>query len=141
MLRRWAVMILIFVAGDYWFFPRLWEQEPFTPVAFLIMEFVMIFGLGWYAVTNIRSDQDFICRIDHERLECIAPARDCGESFNIRLADIDRLEEVNRGKSYSWDICTNDGRRFHLMYNYQNPVKRFLATIKALRPDVVETHR
>ena len=107
---------------------------------------VVIFGtLCWSAALHLKSEEDFVCRIDDDEVVCISPSLNGPEflkkveSFSIRLKDIARLEDEHdtecSGRS-RWYIWTTSGQRFLLTSNYDNPVKKFVEAIRKRIPDI-----
>lgn len=108
-----------------------------SPPGLFVVAFIAIVGtvasmLIYYAVVNIQTNSTFVCRIDNQRIRCVSPVCQCGDSFSIPLRTIARLEKVDEGESsYKWYIWDEAGQRFWLTSNYDNPVDTFIEAFES----------
>lgn len=128
-----ALMLLIAVA--------LWQVSPWLTVAGFV---VVIIG-GFVRTLRLlaadsQSPDEFVCRIDHELIECICPDEREGESFQLRLIEIVRLERMPGDGSHGWYVFDVYGRRYWLTSHYGNPADTFAKLIENgnLAVDMIE---
>jgi len=115
--------------------PWAWERG--------FQQFIIVVGLlgvaiAGHAVWQIASNREFVCRIDGEIIECIAPDRFSGNNFRLRIADIVKIEKSTRLESYWWYLRDKDGNRYWLTSNFGNPIHKFLNAIEEINPAIVE---
>jgi hypothetical protein len=142
-----GIRALVCIAGGgvlLFFFLRFffWDEYPVA-----IVFFSLLFGIGLtvgaiWGVMNLTLSSRFVCRLSREKLECVCPIAWVGETFTVRVSEIQTLVRGWHGgensMSYSWYIHDKSGQRYLLTKAYGNPVKRFFAKIKELNPEVAE---
>lgn len=94
-----------------------------------------------YAVPNIRARGEFSCRLDGERFICMSPVAACGDSFDLRLDEIARIERESWDGDCRWYVWDAEGKRYWVTSNYNNPDGQFITNLQLLRPGIerVET--
>ncbi|MFC7339720.1 hypothetical protein ACFQY0_21220 [Haloferula chungangensis] len=91
-----------------------------------------------YAIGNIRAGGIFICRLTDEEFFQLIPDPACGESFQVKLSDISKIEcheGFGESPSDEWYLHTKEGR-YRITTNYGNPYRKFAETIQKALPDL-----
>jgi hypothetical protein len=95
---------------------------------------VGVFALVCLAILGLviayrRANGTFVCRLDETSLHCVSPMRHFGQTFDIAIADIARVEVSSMDDSALWYVVHRDGRRFWLSGNFGNPAHEFAAKV------------
>jgi hypothetical protein len=132
-----AIQVLLF---EYAFLDG-WQENKFFLVGFYGILALVTAVIVAYGVANIVKNQEFICRVDGEAIECISPVKACGESFRLPLAEIAKIEVKTGSDSAEFYLYDRAGSRYQLTTNYGNPGRKIIETILKLNPAVahVET--
>jgi hypothetical protein len=136
----WGLFVPIVLIAAINLFPaELRQDKPvfycmFHALAILIGAAV-VFGI---AIPNLRMDRQFRFRITDDAIECECPAKAYGETFSVSIRDIVTLECDSSGDTPDWYLHTRDGRRVKITPNYNNPVRKIVATLQQLRPCLPE---
>ena len=71
-----------------------------------------ILAVMLYAVANIRARGEFRCRLDSERFTCASPVRGCGDSFDLAIGDITKIEREDWSEGdcrwYLWEAVLGE---------------------------------
>jgi len=118
--------------------------------------FDMVFRLVWtlilvlvcsvaiaYAISNIRSDGTFLCRLTEDEFSQSMPVQSCGDSFQVRLSEITHIEIHDRGGEGpcdEWYIHAKSGRH-RITTNYGNPHRKFGEAIERALPQIETIER
>ena len=89
-----------------------------------------------YAVGNIRTGGEFLCRLTDEEFIQSIPVPSCGESFQIKLSEISAIEcheGFGESPSDEWYLHTKKGR-YRITTNYGNPYRAFAEGIQKALP-------
>ena len=130
-----AVGLVVFL---HLFFGWVRKEDPFLYFAFLgivlIVGGLLVFA---YAIPNLLMNREFRFVLFEDRIECKSPAKAFGESYSISIDEIVRLEEEtgNDGPN-SWRFVTRDNRCLKITPNYRNPVRKIVAALRQLRPEL-----
>ena len=140
-LARLAATVIGLGAVLYVLWPWAWELSSLFAVGFGGVIVVVTAVVLIASILEILANADFICRIDEDLFECIAPVSAKGESFSIPIVEIAAVECDHSGDPpHPWYIHDRDGRRVRLTRNYDNPVETFIAIIRELNPSVEKRH-
>src|SRR5690606_37656581 len=55
--------------------------------------------VGYYARAHFRAGGEFCCRLDDERFTCVSPVGPCGDSFDLPLDEIVKIEREDWGET------------------------------------------
>jgi len=135
LLQLAGVLVILVIAYRLFFHPWVW-QLGFS--AFVIITGTLATALTGHALWQIVRNREFVCRLDGEIIECIAPDRTSGNSFRLRIADIAKIEKTTQLEATWWYLRDRDGNRHWLTSNYGNPVHKFLSAIEEINPAVIE---
>jgi hypothetical protein len=131
-----AAGVGMFVYKDHHLLAWFWQRDPWFPWIWMVMVCgiggFLIFGVG---VRTFRMDKQFVLRVFEDRIECESPHHSSGPSFRVAFADLQSLDKDTR-EDTRWAIVTGAGEAFELTINYDNPVDRIVACIRAARPDL-----
>lgn len=109
----------------------LWQLSPwlsvFVVALFAVVSFVLLLR---YLAADVPPSGEFVCRIDHESIECICPDKREGESFQLRLIEIVELRRMPADDSHGWYVVDVYGRRYWLTNHYGNPADLFAKLIE-----------
>ena len=106
-----------------------------------ILAVIVLVGSGIfvaYAVVHFRDGGTFCCRLTEEQLFQSVPVPALGESFQIKLSQVIRIEIHDGGGEISgdeWYVHTEQGR-YRITSNYGNPYRKFGAAIQKALPHV-----
>lgn len=89
-----------------------------------------------YAGANIWARGDFVCRLDSERFTCVSPADGCGDSFDLAIGDITKIEREDWSDDCRWYVWDTEGHRYWVSSNYGNPVYKFIEMLERVRPGI-----
>jgi hypothetical protein len=127
----------ILVGGIELFGGWIRKEDPFFYFVFiglgLIIGGLVVFG---YAMPNLLMNREFRFVLYEDRIECHSPAKAYGETNCIAIDEIASLEEDPTGDSTYWFIATRDNRRIKITPNYGNPVRKIVAALRELRPEL-----
>jgi len=128
--------VAAFVAFGAFIFPDV-RPEGWAILLASVIAGTFILAVMLYAVANIRAGSEFSCRLDEERFTCVSPVDACGDSFDLPLDQIAKIEREDWSEGdcrwYVWDA---EGKRYWLTSNYNNPDGQFIANLQLLRPDI-----
>ncbi len=82
------------------------------------------------AAVDPKTPVEFICRIDHDSIECICPDERDGDSFKLSLIEIVELRRMPGDDSHGWYVFDVYGRRYWLTNHYGNPADLFAKLIE-----------
>ena len=136
----WVIVTAAAIGVFQWFMlPEMLATAPWLVIAFLFLEAICVAVLCGLAAKQISTDGTFVCRITTEDLECVCPVAGCGQTFRIQVKEIAKIESRSSGSRFQrWYVWDRAGQCHWLTPNYDNPVEKFLSTIRQLRPDVEE---
>lgn len=133
-----ANVVSMIVIGPFLFgIASLWNFQgfPMWLASLLFVVNMAFFGANTWTVAH--QSRDFVCLLTDERLVCQSPDESLARTFDVPLAEISRLTEVDQtegGPRYS--IHTNSGETFPLTYNFGNPAWSFFEGLREVCPTI-----
>ena len=106
-------------------------------LAILFILFVSVAAIA-HSVSNFRSSGVFLCRVTDESIVQSIPIKSAGESFEVNLSAITKIETHRRIYSddgEEWYIHTESGRHM-ISKAYGNPDRRMGAGIQRRLPHI-----
>lgn len=103
---------------------------------------ICLFGVGIAAIgiilgwMNYRANDYFECVVTLTRIRCTSPVSGFGNSFDLPILQIVRIERENSGESYRYYLHDAEGNRYWLTGNYGNPVRWILDTLLEVNPNI-----
>ncbi|MHC4878491.1 MAG: hypothetical protein ACYTGL_18750 [Planctomycetota bacterium] len=118
--------------------PNVWADSPvLTGVS--AGAFIAGCSLGLYdAVGNQLASEDFVCRLDHNPLQCSCPIGGPKLNFTVAIRDIVQIERQEWESGHDWKLIDQSGYHFCLTSGYRNPADRFVELIRELNPNIAD---
>lgn len=133
------MVVLILVVVQALLFPFMWAWSPWGVIAVVAFELLWLAFMVADATIDIRRRGTFRCILDDAQIQCVCPVRHKGESFTLRLDEIECIEKEVDDGSRRWYLHGCDGKRYWLTSNYGNPDDEFIREILALAPRIPQT--
>jgi hypothetical protein len=114
-----------------------WQDSPVFFWIFkslgIVLGVVTVFG---YAIPNMLMDREFSFVVSEDRIECKSPAKAYGESFSVPIDEIVAIEHQRSEDMGDWFLITRGRQRIRIPMNYGNPVRKIVAALRELRPEL-----
>lgn len=86
---------------------------------------------------NFIANEHFRCSLSPDQIFCHCPLDSQGDSFKLRLVDIQCIEERRYIEFPSkFFLVDFTGNKYWLTYGYDNPVKKILDGLQSLNPKI-----
>lgn len=126
-----VVMAPLLAAVAYFF-----EFSGLPATICLVLFIVNLIGFGYVTWATGRNRADFVCELTETGISCTNPVRFMGDSFSIRICEIDEIQEDSGAEgSLTYRLKTKDGNSYWLTSNFGNPAGRIVDELRKLRPD------
>lgn len=88
------------------------------------------------AGAHLRAAGEFHCRLDEQRFHCFSPVEASGDSFDLAIDEIAKIEREDWADDCRWYVWDSNGNRHWVSSNYDNPAQKFIEMLERLRPRI-----
>jgi len=126
-----AVLLLILGAVAWLFGPAFWRFNAKGIVAWCAITIALaVATVVIPSIVGIVRNREFVCRLTSESLECQCPGWGNGQTCNVRVADIVKIQyKGSRDDNMGREIFDRAGNVYWLTRNFGNPVRTIVTTL------------
>lgn len=98
---------------------------------------IFLLSLVGYIIPNIKMNKEFSISITGEEIECKVPSKAFGQSFHLRIKDIDTIiKDTTPDDEHNWYLMTVQKEKINITKNYRNPVRKIIEILQAQNPGI-----
>jgi hypothetical protein len=133
-------VFVILAIGIHIFFYYIAKPTPPTNFYKLFMGVngaIFLLSLVGYIIPNIIMNKEFSVSITREEIDCKVPSKVYGQSFHLKIKDIDTIiKDTTPESNPNYHIMTVQKEKISITANYENPVRKIIEILQAQNPGI-----